>query len=52
MTDRPLARHHRAIVDAAAAILADDGLPGLNVSALMRHAGISRTAFSREFGDI
>lgn len=52
MTERSPARHKRAIVDAAAAILADEGLPGLDVSTLMRHAGISRTAFYRAFDDI
>jgi AcrR family transcriptional regulator len=41
-----------AILEAAEAILADEGMPGLNVSAIMRRAGISRTAFYRRFDDV
>lgn len=52
MTGLPTTGHRGAILDAASAILADEGVPGLNVSALMRRAGISRTAFYREFEDI
>jgi AcrR family transcriptional regulator len=46
------ARSRGAILEAAEAILADEGMPGLNVSAIMRRAGISRTAFYRRFDDV
>lgn len=45
-------RGRRAILEATAAILADEGMPGLNVTAVMRRAGISRTAFYRQFDDV
>lgn len=38
-----------AIVDAAAALLLREGANGLNVRAVMREAGVSRTAFYRQF---
>ena len=41
MTERALARHHRANIDTAA-ITVDEGTPGLNVSALMRHTDLPR----------
>lgn len=41
-----------AILEAAAAVLSDHGVSGLNVSAVMRRAGISRTAFYRQFEDV
>lgn len=41
-----------AILDAAAEILAERGWSALTVSAVMQRAGISRTAFYREFADI
>ena len=40
------------ILAAAAEILAEHGLPSLTVSSVMERAGISRTAFYREFADI
>lgn len=45
-------RNRAAILEAAAAVLADQGMPGLNVSTVMRRAGISRTAFYRQFEDV
>lgn len=41
-----------AILGAAIDIVANDGVPALNVQAVMTRAGISRTAFYREFADI
>jgi AcrR family transcriptional regulator len=46
------ARARRAILEAAEAILTEEGMPGLSVSAIMRRAGISRTAFYRRFDDV
>lgn len=40
------------IVQATEALLADEGMAGVNVSAIMRRAGISRTAFYRQFDDV
>jgi AcrR family transcriptional regulator len=42
----------RTIIRTVEAILADEGMPGLNVSAIMRRADISRTAFYRVFDDV
>ena len=39
MTKRALARHDRTNIDTAA-ITVDEGTPGLNVSALMRHTDL------------
>ncbi|MEX1279222.1 MAG: TetR/AcrR family transcriptional regulator [Acidimicrobiia bacterium] len=47
---RVAARH--AITQSAEAILAEEGMPGLTVSAIMRRADISRTAFYRLFDDV
>lgn len=41
-----------AIIRAAEALLAEEGMAGLTVSAVMRRAGISRTAFYRVFDDV
>jgi hypothetical protein len=41
MTERALARHHRTNIDPAA-ITVDEGTPGLNVQALMRHTDFPR----------
>ncbi len=41
-----------AILAAAEEILAEEGMAGLNVSAIMRRADISRTAFYRLFADV
>lgn len=40
------------IIDAAAALLLEKGAAGLNVSAIMRQAGVSRTTFYRLFDDV
>ena len=48
----PAPRHHEAICQAAAEILAEAGMAGLSVSAVMARAGVSRTAFYRVFDDI
>ena len=45
-------RHRDAICEAAALILAETGISGLTVSAVMDRAGISRTAFYRVFDDV
>lgn len=41
--------HRSTIVDAAAVLLLREGAHGLNVRAVMREAGVSRTAFYRQF---
>lgn len=45
-------RHREAICRAAETILAESGMAGLTVSAVMARSGISRTAFYRVFDDI
>ena len=51
-TPQPVPRHRDAICAAAAAILAEEGMAGLTVSAVMARSAISRTAFYRVFDDI
>ena len=40
------------IIDAAAALLEDGSVAGLTVSGIMEQAGVSRTAFYRQFDDV
>jgi len=40
------------VIETAAALLEERGANGLNVSAIMRRAGVSRTAFYRQFPDV
>ena len=40
------------IVEAATALLEERGAAGLNVSAIMQRARVSRTAFYRQFDDV
>lgn len=40
------------IIGATIALLTEEGAASLNVHAIMRRAGISRTAFYRQFGDV
>lgn len=40
------------ILAATEALLAEEGIAAVNVSAIMRRAGISRTAFYRQFDDV
>lgn len=47
---QPTARDR--IVEATASLLAEEGMAGVNVSAIMRRAEISRTAFYRQFDDV
>lgn len=42
----------RQVIEAAAGLLEDRGAAGLSVSAIMERAGISRTAFYRQFDDV
>jgi AcrR family transcriptional regulator len=42
----------RQIIEAATGLLEERGAAGLNVSAIMQRAGVSRTAFYRQFEDV
>jgi AcrR family transcriptional regulator len=42
----------RQIMEAATELLEERGAAGLNVSAIMERAGVSRTAFYRQFDDV
>lgn len=49
---RPAAATRAQIIEAATALLEERGAQGLSVSAIMRRASVSRTAFYREFSDV
>jgi len=46
------AETRRRVIEATAGLLEERGPAGLNVSAIMERAGISRTAFYRQFDDV
>jgi AcrR family transcriptional regulator len=46
------AETHLQIIEAATGLLKERGAAGLNVSAIMQRAGVSRTAFYRQFDDV
>lgn len=46
------AETRRQIIEAATGLLTECGAAGLNVSAIMQRAGVSRTAFYRQFDDV
>ena len=46
------AETRRQVIEAAAGLLEERGPAGLTVSAIMNRAGISRTAFYRQFDDV
>lgn len=49
---QPAAETRTQIIEAAAAILEEHGLRGATVSAIMERAGVSRTAFYRQFSGL
>lgn len=49
---QPAAETRAKITEAAATILAEQGIHGTTVSAIMEQAGVSRTAFYRQFNDL
>jgi AcrR family transcriptional regulator len=51
-TRRNAAETRRRVIDATVELLEEQGARGLNVSRIMERAGVSRTAFYRQFPDV